>query len=68
MKPWDTPVAQVPVGMVHIWHGTDDKNVPVMNAKRIANAIPGAHLEIFEGKGHFVWLDNLEKLGEELDT
>jgi len=68
MKPWDTPVAQIPVGMFHIWHGTDDKNVPVMNAKRIANAIPGAHLEIFEGKGHFVWLDNLEKLGEELDT
>jgi pimeloyl-ACP methyl ester carboxylesterase len=64
MKGWDVDLSQVPAGLVYIWHGTDDQNVPVGNAYRNAEAVPGAHLEIFEGKGHLFFLDNLEKLGE----
>jgi pimeloyl-ACP methyl ester carboxylesterase len=66
MKGWDMDLSQIPTGLVHIWHGTTDKNVLVADAYRNEKAIPGAHLEIFEGKGHFLWLDNLEKLVETL--
>ena len=64
MKGWDVDLSQIPVGLVHIWHGSDDKTIPVSNAFRNAEAIPGAQLEIVEGKGHFFWLDDLEKLDE----
>ena len=33
-------------------HGSDDRMVPVSNGRLLADAIPGAHLEIFEGAGH----------------
>ena len=37
-------------------HGTEDAMLPVANAKAIADAIPGARLEILEGIGHlFFW-------------
>ncbi|HEX2016699.1 MAG TPA: alpha/beta fold hydrolase [Solirubrobacteraceae bacterium] len=37
-------------------HGTEDQMVPVSNARLIAEAIPGARLEIMEGVGHlFFW-------------
>ena len=64
MKGWDVDLSQIPPGRVYILHGSDDKMTPVGNAYRNAEAVPGAHLEIVEGKGHFFWLDNLEKLDE----
>jgi len=64
MKGWDVDLSKIPSGLVYIWHGTADKNVPVSNAYKNAETIPGAHLEIFEGKGHLFWLGNLEKLSE----
>jgi pimeloyl-ACP methyl ester carboxylesterase len=37
-------------------HGTDDQMLPVSNASAIADRIPGARLEIFDGVGHlFFW-------------
>jgi pimeloyl-ACP methyl ester carboxylesterase len=37
-------------------HGTEDAMLPVANAKAIADAIPGARLEILDGIGHlFFW-------------
>ena len=39
-------------------HGTADEMLPVANAKLIADAIPGARLEVFDGVGHlFFWED-----------
>jgi pimeloyl-ACP methyl ester carboxylesterase len=61
-KPWAEPLCQIPDGKVHIWHGTDDKTCRVDNAYRNAKAVPGAQLEVFEGKGHCLMFENIGKL------
>ena len=67
-KGWDVDLSQIPSELVYIWHGAADKNAPVSNAYKNAKAIPGAHLEIFEGGCHATFFDNLEKLGEILSS
>ena len=67
-KGWEVDLSRIPSGLVHIWHGTEDKSAPVSNAYKNAKAIPGAHLEIFEGVGHALFFGNLEKLGEILSS
>jgi pimeloyl-ACP methyl ester carboxylesterase len=37
---------------VLVLHGTEDRVVPVANARRLAAAIPGARLVLLEGAGH----------------
>jgi pimeloyl-ACP methyl ester carboxylesterase len=64
MKPWDVPLERIPRGKVVVWQGTEDKTCRVDNAFRLGQDVPGAHVEIFKGKGHCVMFDNLEKLGE----
>ena len=66
MKTWPSPVLQIPPGKVVVWQGTEDKTCRVENAYRIAKAVPGAHLEVFSGRGHCVMFDNIGKLGEAL--
>jgi len=68
-KGWEVDLSKIPAGIVHLWHGTADTNVPVSNAYKNAKAIPGAHLEIFEGEGHgaVIILNHLEKLLDTLD-
>jgi pimeloyl-ACP methyl ester carboxylesterase len=63
-KGWEVDLSRIPSDLVYIWHGAADKNAPVSNAYKNAKAIPGAHLEIFEGGGHALLFDNLEKLVE----
>lgn len=67
-KKWEVDLSQIPPGLVYIWHGTTDTNIPVSNAYKNAKAIPGAHLEIFEGGGHWIFLDIREKLFEILSS
>ena len=60
-----------------ILHGSDDLMVPVENARRLAQAIPGAELVVLEGAGHVyhseqperaddVVLDFLRRVEEEI--
>ena len=42
-------------------HGTADEMILPMNAHLIAKAIPGAHLELFEGVGHLFWWEEPER-------
>jgi len=65
---WDVDLSKIPKGLVHIWHGTADKNAPISNAYKNTKAIPGAHLEIFQDEGHTLLFNNLEKLGEILSS
>jgi pimeloyl-ACP methyl ester carboxylesterase len=64
MKPWPVSLLLIPTGKLFIWQGAKDKTCRVDNAYRIARGVSGAHLEIFEGKGHCVMFDNTEKLVE----
>lgn len=63
-KTWDVPLSRISPGKVFVWQGACDKTCRVDNAIRIARDVPGAHLEIFEGKGHCVMFDYLKKLSE----
>jgi pimeloyl-ACP methyl ester carboxylesterase len=63
LKPWDFDLSRVPASNVFIWQGTEDKTCRVENAYRLVGALPGGHLEIFEGQGHCVLFGNLGRLG-----
>lgn len=67
-KGWDVNISQIPSGLVHIWHGTADRTVPVSNAYRNAKAIPGARLRTFENEGHYFVVNHLRELGELLGS
>jgi pimeloyl-ACP methyl ester carboxylesterase len=64
MKPWAEPISIVPPSKVYVWHGTKDTTCRVDNAYRLVQAVPNASLEVFEGEGHCVMFDNMEKLGK----
>ena len=50
---WDVDLADMAVP-AHIWHGTEDRNVPVAHARVIGALCPGARLHIVEGGGHLL--------------
>jgi pimeloyl-ACP methyl ester carboxylesterase len=68
IKPWAEPISQVPPGKVCFWHGSEDTTCRVDNAYRLVKAVPNACLEVFEGKGHCVMFDNLQKLRKTLNS
>jgi 3-oxoadipate enol-lactonase len=43
-----------------VLHGSEDRMIPVSNGRRLAEAIPGAQLEILEGAGHLFMTDDPE--------
>jgi pimeloyl-ACP methyl ester carboxylesterase len=61
-RQWDADIANIAVP-AHIWHGTDDRNVPVAHARVIAAACPAARLHIVDGGGH-VLLGQLNQIIE----
>jgi pimeloyl-ACP methyl ester carboxylesterase len=50
---WDAGIAGMTVP-AHIWHGTEDRNVPVAHARVIAARCGAAELHIVEGGGHML--------------
>ena len=57
---WDIDLADITVP-VHVWHGTEDRNVPVAHARVIAARCPTARLHLIPGGGHML-LANLEEI------
>jgi pimeloyl-ACP methyl ester carboxylesterase len=47
-----------------VLHGTEDQMLPVENAPIIAERIPGARLELFEGAGHLFYWEQPERTAE----
>ncbi len=45
-------------------HGTEDQIIPVNNGRLIADRIPAARLEIFDGVGHLFFLERPERSAE----
>jgi pimeloyl-ACP methyl ester carboxylesterase len=62
MKPWAEPISLIPSDKVCVWQGTEDTTCRVENAYRLVKTVPNASLEVFDGEGHCVMFDNLEKL------
>jgi len=63
-REWDADLAGMAVP-AHIWHGTEDRNVPVAHARVIAARCPMARLHIVEGGGHML-LGHLDEIIEGL--
>jgi pimeloyl-ACP methyl ester carboxylesterase len=63
MKPWNLDFPKILADKLFIWQGSDDKTCRVNNAYLISQKMVSAHLEVFQGKGHCVMFDNLNKLG-----
>jgi len=63
-REWDVDLADVAVP-AHVWHGTEDRNVPVAHARVIAARCPTARLHIVEGGGHML-LSHLDEIIESL--
>jgi pimeloyl-ACP methyl ester carboxylesterase len=68
MKPWAEPISRIPADKVCVWQGTEDTTCRVDNAYRLVEAVPNACIEVFEGEGHCVMFDTLEKLGKLLGS
>jgi pimeloyl-ACP methyl ester carboxylesterase len=68
IKPWAEPISQIPPSKVCVWQGTEDTTCRLDNAYRLVEAVPNACLEVFEGEGHCVMFDNLQKLRKTLNA
>jgi pimeloyl-ACP methyl ester carboxylesterase len=52
-RPWDVDLADLTLP-AHIWHGSEDRNVPVAHARMITARCPAARLHIVDGGGHLL--------------
>lgn len=59
--PWGFDVAEIR-GTVRFWHGSADESIPLSMAQDLADAIPGATLEIVPGAGHFLFFDHFRQI------
>jgi pimeloyl-ACP methyl ester carboxylesterase len=59
-RPWDVDLTEIKAP-THVWHGTEDRNVPVAHAHVIAARCSSARLHIVEGGGHML-LDRLDEI------
>jgi pimeloyl-ACP methyl ester carboxylesterase len=48
---WGFRLQDIPV-VIHVFHGTEDRLVPVAYAEHIGANVPGCNLHILEGQGH----------------
>ena len=60
-RPWGFPLAQVRQ-RVHIWHGTQDWQVPVALGRVLAAMLPGRTGHWFPGEGHFLVFDHAQEV------
>jgi pimeloyl-ACP methyl ester carboxylesterase len=61
---WGFPLADA--RQVRIWHGTDDQNVPIVHAHRLAAEMPDAELHVINGEGHVSIMKYFEEIVEDL--
>jgi pimeloyl-ACP methyl ester carboxylesterase len=60
-RPWGVPLAQVR-RPVHVWHGTQDWQVPVAAGRVLAGMLPSCTAHWFAGEGHFLVFDHAEEV------
>jgi pimeloyl-ACP methyl ester carboxylesterase len=60
---WGFRLGDIPA-KVHVFHGTEDRLVPVAFAKHLAGNIPHCELHLIEGQGHLFPLDHQDLIFE----
>jgi pimeloyl-ACP methyl ester carboxylesterase len=58
-RPWGFAVDDITVP-VHLWHGADDRVIPIQHGEYLASHIPHASFHLCEGEGHLVLWNHLE--------
>ena len=61
--PWGFDLADVTVPTV-LWHGTDDRNVPVAMGHHLAASLPRCEARILPGSGHFFYYERPREILE----
>lgn len=65
VRPWGFDPAAVAVPVI-VWHGREDRNVPIAHGEWLAATIPTAVAHLGDDDGHFSWLPQLDALLDEL--
>ncbi len=60
-RPWGFKLSDISM-MVHIWHGAQDRLVSPEQARLMAEVIPDARLNVYQGEGHTLLATHLEEL------
>jgi pimeloyl-ACP methyl ester carboxylesterase len=60
-RDWGFQVEDIAVP-VHIWHGDQDRNVPIASGRALAGAIPGAVFHECPGEGHLLSFDHNDEI------
>jgi pimeloyl-ACP methyl ester carboxylesterase len=60
-RPWTFPLSEVSTP-VHLWHGAEDRNVPIGIARRYARELPDATLHVSDSSGHDVGQDRSKEI------
>ena len=60
-RPWPFSLEQISVPTT-VWHGSDDRNVPVRHAHQLAESLPDCRLQLVEGAGHLLFLHQAESI------
>jgi pimeloyl-ACP methyl ester carboxylesterase len=68
LRLWNLPFNNIDGSKLHIWHGSEDLTCQLNNAYSIAKNVPNAKLEVFQGAGHCVMFDHMDKLAEILEA
>ena len=67
-KPWGFALSEIR-SRVHLWHGTEDVNVPIAVARRLGEELPSVVEHIIEGGGHALGVEHGETmLGQVLEA
>jgi pimeloyl-ACP methyl ester carboxylesterase len=61
VRPWGFPIGAVRVP-VHLWHGSDDPEIPVHHAEFVARIVPEASLEIVPGADHLLLFSHADEI------
>lgn len=60
-RPWSFSAADIACP-THIWHGIDDRTVPLRMAHQLRAAIPGSVLHGMDGSGHLLFLERASSI------
>jgi len=60
-KPWGFRLEDI-VTPTHLWHGTEDVNVPIAVAKQVCAMLPHCTPHLLDGKGHAVAMYDIDAI------
>jgi len=65
VRPWGFSIEDIKT-KVHIWHGKDDKNVPIGMARFFEKELPNTAVHIYSDEGHLLYLNHWKDILNQL--